>query len=76
MQIVSVKNLFSEKYKKNISKCCLLKKLPIELSVNFFLFNLITRNPVFGVTTRYEIDQTVQLQRKTRVLKNWIHYTI
>ena len=39
------------------------KMLPIELSV--YLFSLITRNPVFGVTTRYEIDQTAQLQRKT-----------
>ena len=37
MQIVSIKNLFSEKYKKNISKCCLLKKLPIELSANLFI---------------------------------------
>ena len=34
-----------------------------------YLFSLITRNPVFGSTTRYEIDQTAQLQRKTRVLK-------
>ena len=37
MQIVSIKNMFSGKYKKNISKCCLQKKLPIELSVNLFI---------------------------------------
>ena len=66
MQIVSIKNLFSGKYKKNISKC-LLKKLPIALGIN--LFSLIMRNPVFGVTTRYEIDQTAQLQRKTSLEK-------
>ena len=34
-----------------------------------YLFSLITRNPAFGVTTRFEIDQTAQLQRKTTVLK-------
>ena len=34
-----------------------------------YLFSLITRNPVFGVTTRYEIDQTAQLQRKTSLEK-------
>ena len=37
MQIVSIKNLFSGKYKKNISKCRLLKQLPIELSINLFI---------------------------------------
>ena len=34
-----------------------------------YSFSLITRNPVFGVTTRYEIAQTVQMQRKTSLEK-------
>ena len=34
-----------------------------------YLFSLITRNPVFGVSTRYEIAQTAQLQRKISLEK-------
>ena len=47
MQIVCIEdnlhemlNLFSEKNKKNISECCLLKILPRVLSFNFISFQL------------------------------------